>query len=247
MHAENGLFLTILGLLFWDVFEAALSRAVPGDLGGVDDASVPTTTADTHQHMPCDLLLASCRVCRKIDPLPCSLASNQAEPSLFLVRHNEAVGKRLLVLEQDCADGSAVSDILKTSWATNHGKVGVGVNWDRNSLEELTIICRSMGGAAVASICSRLLANFSSWSHGAPDLFFWRSACKNKKQHKDCRRSKVPFDFLDTRENALIQAKGLCFVEVKGPRDRLSHQQKAWIDTLLRVGLPAHTCHVEPI
>ena len=94
----------------------------------------------------------------------------------------------------------------------------VGVRWDAWDPEQFAEICACIGGAALAAVCDCYSRDFVAWSGGLPDLLLW---------HTGRREAKL--------------------VEVKGPNDRLSHQQKAWLHQLvphipvelLKVSLPS--------
>ncbi|PCH37697.1 hypothetical protein WOLCODRAFT_113993 [Wolfiporia cocos MD-104 SS10] len=92
----------------------------------------------------------------------------------------------------------------------------VGVRWDLFTREELLEIVKCLGGPALAVICRLLAEDYSGRVGGVPDLTIW-----------NCE-------------------KGECkFVEVKGPGDVLRENQRAWIDVLLRAGVPVEMCRVE--
>lgn len=96
-----------------------------------------------------------------------------------------------------------------------------GVNWDKHSLSELRAAVRYMhyiGGPCLASVCRNLAQDYRSWSSGMPDLLLWRF-----------------------RDDYRGEAK---LVEVKGPRDRLSEQQRAWLLFLMDCGFSVEVCKV---
>ncbi|KAF7150610.1 hypothetical protein RHSIM_Rhsim02G0071300 [Rhododendron simsii] len=116
-------------------------------------------------------------------------------------------------------DGAA-EEILITSWETNLGTSCRGVNWDRHSLSELRAAVTCIGGPCLASFFRHLAQDYRSWSSGMPDLLLWRF-------HGDYRG----------------EAK---LVEVKGPNDRLSEQQRAWLLFLMDCGFNTEVCKVSP-
>ncbi|KAL7250555.1 hypothetical protein ACSBR1_012563 [Camellia fascicularis] len=111
-------------------------------------------------------------------------------------------------------------EILITSWESHLGTACRGVNWDRHSLSELRAAVTCIGGPCLASICRHLAQGYRSWSSGMPDLLLWRF-------HGDFSG----------------EAK---LVEVKGPRDRLSEQQRAWLLFLMDCGFNTEVCRVSP-
>ncbi|XP_024983446.1 fanconi-associated nuclease 1 homolog isoform X3 [Cynara cardunculus var. scolymus] len=111
-------------------------------------------------------------------------------------------------------------EMLITSWESHLGTACRGVDWNRHSLTELRAIVTCIGGRCLASICRHLAQDYRSWSSGMPDLLLWRF-------HGDYSG----------------EAK---LVEVKGPRDRLSEQQRAWLLFLMDSGFNAEVCRVNP-
>ncbi|KAI3511622.1 hypothetical protein L1887_18778 [Cichorium endivia] len=111
-------------------------------------------------------------------------------------------------------------EILITSWELHFGTACRGVNWNRHSLTELRSVVTCIGGGCLASICRHLAQDYRSWSSGMPDLLLWRF-------HSDYRG----------------EAK---LVEVKGPRDRLSEQQRAWLLFFMDSGFDVEVCKVNP-
>ncbi|KAK6927624.1 HIRAN domain [Dillenia turbinata] len=112
-------------------------------------------------------------------------------------------------------DGLA-EEILIKSWELNNGTSCRGVNWERHSLSELRAAIACIGGSCLASICRHLAQDYRSWSSGMPDLLLWRF-----------------------NEDFRGEAK---LVEVKGPRDRLSEQQRAWLLVLMDCGFSVEVC-----
>lgn len=121
---------------------------------------------------------------------------------------------------QKIHDGMA-EEILITSWELHEGTACRGVNWGRHSLSELRAAVTCIGGPCVAAFCRHLAQDYRSWSSGMPDLLLWRFQGKYRGEAK--------------------------LVEVKGPRDRLSEQQRAWLLLLMDCGFNAEVCKVSPI
>uniref|UniRef100_A0A0E0DXS0 Fanconi-associated nuclease n=1 Tax=Oryza meridionalis TaxID=40149 RepID=A0A0E0DXS0_9ORYZ len=115
-------------------------------------------------------------------------------------------------------DGIA-EEILISSWELHQGTSCRGVNWDRHSLTDLRAAVVCTGGHRLASLLRHLALDYRSWSSGMPDLLLWR--------------------FLDERGGG--EAK---LVEVKGPRDQLSEQQRAWILVLMDFGFDVEVCKI---
>ncbi|KAL8122253.1 hypothetical protein AgCh_018846 [Apium graveolens] len=123
-------------------------------------------------------------------------------------------------LLQNVKNGMA-EEILITSWQLHFGTACRGVKWDNHSLSDLRAIVTCIGGPCLASICRHLAQDYRSWSSGMPDLLLWR------------------FNG-DTSGEAKL-------VVVKGPRDRLSEQQRAWLLFLMDAGFNAEICKVSPL
>uniref|UniRef100_A0A0D9WME6 Fanconi-associated nuclease n=1 Tax=Leersia perrieri TaxID=77586 RepID=A0A0D9WME6_9ORYZ len=118
-------------------------------------------------------------------------------------------------------DGMA-EEMLISSWELHQGTSCRGVNWDRNSLADLRAAVVCIGGHRLSPLLRHLALDYRSWSSGMPDLLLWR--------------------FLDERGGG--EAK---LVEVKGPRDQLSEQQRAWIFVLMDFGFDVEVCKVSPV
>jgi len=86
----------------------------------------------------------------------------------------------------------------------------------------------AIGGIALAHICLLFARDYSGWSGGLPDLALRRSQQVLDKVLKPGREVAGRF----------------MLVEVKGPRDRLSSQQLAWLEQLGRF-LPVQVLHVK--
>ncbi|KAI9159742.1 hypothetical protein LWI28_001487 [Acer negundo] len=120
---------------------------------------------------------------------------------------------------QKIHDGMA-EEIIFASWESHMGTACKGVNWDMHSLSELRAAVACIGGPCLVSLCRHLAQDYGSWSSGMPDLLLWHF-------HEEYRG----------------EAK---LVEVKGPRDRLSEQQRAWLLLLMDCGFNVEVCKVSP-
>ncbi|EYU45657.1 hypothetical protein MIMGU_mgv1a001078mg [Erythranthe guttata] len=107
-------------------------------------------------------------------------------------------------------------EILITGWESHVGTACRGVNWEKHSLADLRAAVKCIGGSCLASICRHLAQDYRSWSSGMPDLLVWRL--------HDCYSGEAKL------------------VEVKGPRDRLSEQQLAWLLFLMDCGFNVEVC-----
>ena len=120
---------------------------------------------------------------------------------------------------QKIHDGMA-EEIAITAWETHNGTACRGINWNRHTLSELRAAVACIGGPCLALFCRHLAQDYRSWSSGMPDLLLWR------------------FDGEFGAEAKLV--------EVKGPKDRLSEQQRAWLLLLMDCGFNAEVCKVSP-
>ena len=112
--------------------------------------------------------------------------------------------------------GGGAAEALAEGFARHRGKVAVGVDWERFELPWLQRVARALGGEVVAAAVNAYASDYATFSHGAPDLLLLST---------DGRRARL--------------------VEVKGPNDRLSDSQVAWIDVLVRAGAEVEVCRVE--
>ncbi|KAI3952914.1 hypothetical protein MKX01_028606 [Papaver californicum] len=111
-------------------------------------------------------------------------------------------------------------EFLITSWESHFGTACRGVNWVRHSFSYLGAAVTCVGGPCLASLFRLLAQDNRSWSSGMPDLLLWRFSGDYKGEAK--------------------------LVEVKGPHDRLSEQQRAWLLLLMDCGFNAEVCKVSP-
>lgn len=113
-------------------------------------------------------------------------------------------------------------EILICSYESHQGISCMGVQWDQYCLSDLRAILACIGCNCLASLCRHLAQDYRSWSHGMPDLLLWR---------------------FNNGDGFRGEAK---LVEVKGPRDRLSEQQRAWMLTLMDYGFNTEICRISP-
>lgn len=104
---------------------------------------------------------------------------------------------------------------FRARYCENFGISCQGVQWDRHDLEELCQMVDCIGGSILSSVFKLFCEDYKEWSAGFPDLLLWNAETGTAK-----------------------------ISEVKGPRDRLSDKQRAWIDALLCAGAQVEVCHV---
>ncbi|KAF2324159.1 hypothetical protein GH714_008930 [Hevea brasiliensis] len=113
-----------------------------------------------------------------------------------------------------------VEQLALQYYAGEGGTACLGVNWGGHSLSELRAVVTCIGGPCLASLCRHLAQDYRSWSSGMPDLLLWRFHGEYRGEAK--------------------------LVEVKGPKDRLSEQQQAWLLLLMDCGFDTEVCKVKP-
>ncbi|GBG84969.1 hypothetical protein CBR_g39432, partial [Chara braunii] len=224
VHSENGIWNTLFGILMWDVLFA----------------DVPDVFRTPFQTAPLDL-----------------------DTDAFYPARRDLIEVHLLAIQEGNAQ-----DMIAHCWAEREGTLCRGVNWERHSLSELQVIAACIGGDGLAAVCRLLAEDHVAWSGGMPDLLLWRerklapekgegtlpgnanggNAHGSHAPDYDAKFGKgngeegvSPTQRNRERDITLREAK---LVEVKGPRDRLSEQQMAWIDALVSAGLDVEVCKV---
>eukprot|EP00878_Enallax_costatus_P015138 GHUV01015850.1.p1 GENE.GHUV01015850.1~~GHUV01015850.1.p1 ORF type:complete len:977 (+),score=369.04 GHUV01015850.1:95-3025(+) len=112
------------------------------------------------------------------------------------------------------ADGEA-GDILSSTWAAHQGTMCRGVNWQRFSQDQLLDICQCVGGLGLAAVLRLMAEDHAGATGGLPDLLLWRTSDLTAK-----------------------------VVEVKGPRDRLSNQQRFWLAHMANSNIQVEVCKI---
>ncbi|KAK9829081.1 hypothetical protein WJX72_003785 [[Myrmecia] bisecta] len=222
-HSENGIWHTLFGLLLWDTLFL----------------DVPDVFRTPFQTAPLDLSSLSFYPARKPAIQAC----------LAQIR------------------GGGAPEMLRKCWEAHHGVMCRGINWERHGLEDLVTIAECVGGRGLAAICQLLAEDLAGWSGGMPDLLLWKPGVSMSSEE-----ATVPGDPLmhayegspvsDNLEGhrpdpsggdgsggitaAGQRRAGGCakLSEVKGPRDRLSEQQRAWIGALTDAGVAVEVLKV---
>ena len=112
---------------------------------------------------------------------------------------------------------------LARVWNQNYGVRCQGIDWKRWDLQVISEIACCIGPIPLASLMSMIAREYKPSRRGLPDLVLWKA------------------DKSDDLQIVELSAK---FVEVKGPRDKLSDYQRVWIDRLLSSGIDVEVCHV---
>ena len=202
MHSENGIWLTIFGLLLWDIFW----NANPGD-GDCDDAGRSVTISHTDTSMP---LLRGW-----ID----DVAVTEAAAGVGGVDGASSSSDNTVVARLTAVAAGRGAAVLRATWAAHHGQLARGVDWERNTVEELCDVVDGVGPTATAAICRAYLSHYEQLCGGLPDLLFWGP--DNCGSHRSL------------------------LVEVKGPGDKLSDNQRCWNAILAEGGAAVEVWYVK--
>jgi Fanconi-associated nuclease 1 len=127
--------------------------------------------------------------------------------------------------------------MLAAAWGAHCGTLCRGVSWERWSLEELSAIAECVGGAGLGAVCRLLAQDHGGWRGGMPDLLLWRPA-------QGAVGGAVKHGAVPSRPGSGSASGTAKLVEVKGPRDRLSDQQRAWMAALAAAGVEAEVLKV---
>eukprot|EP01134_Creolimax_fragrantissima_P001547 CFRG1547T1 len=261
MHSENGVLMTLFGLLTWDVILDWQSNAMRSDTqfftglqdmpASLNDGLMALKGLGSHLMGYFDGLVSLCvgagsfteskldghstsnigksvangtNITEKIIGPgtqekcmigPQIVTSEQASSDYNDVQFDFTEKASLSVCEANCGEVS-LRQLLTDAWTAHYGQQCKGVNWKRNTLEELIFIAEGLGIRAVASACKRLATGFEQWAGGLPDLLLWCESVPPKVK----------------------------LVEVKGPGDRLSERQIAWLEYLISSGVDVEVCYV---
>ena len=149
-HCENGVYLTLFGLLCHDVLFAPSSTTTTTTS---DDDGDTAAFITPYQNAPHDLALG---------------------PGVFLARPGRRAALDRCVARITRGEAGAM---LAEVWQDPRrgGALCVGVDWQTYPLESLECIAAGLGPQALALLCETLAGDFSLWSHGLPDLLLWRA------------------------------------------------------------------------
>ena len=232
MHAENGVWLTIASLLVWDVQwphctaaaspppPAAVQAEVVGAHGEAGIAAPPPPTTPRYADTPHTTLM-----------LPGS------------ERHT-ALQQRFRVLQQ----AGEAERILRAAWRQYNGVHSYGVDWARLDVEDLAAIVAGVNGQTIAAVVQALVLNPQEWTGGLPDLLFWTRGTDSTVSGGGGGGGGGGSDVGGGGGGSSGGSSGLVprtvLVEVKGPGDKLSDRQHAWIARLAACGTDIHVAYV---
>ena len=220
-HTENGVWLTLFGILMADILVA-----------GPAARALPLMEAPVDLREPSFFAARRWRFLTRLRSM--GLVETGGGVDLREAAANEADGHGRCEDEGEGADSQSVGrgvggaggmpvaeregdvvKMLEINWRRFWGRMCLGVDWQRFTLADLSVIVRCLGGQVTAHVCHLLAQDYGLWGHGLPDLLVWHPG----------------------QQKALL-------VEVKGPGDSLSHAQACWIHELLEAGASVEVCHV---
>ena len=159
-------------------------------------------------------------------------------------------------------------EMVRECWNKQNGVQVIGMEWNKWKQDEVEDIFECLGGRAVAGISEVYARDYNQWRAGMPDFIHVETKKEKKSKTKkkteeenehehEHERKEGEDEDEDTEEEkedepqqaALEQEEthwkyAVKWVEVKGPRDRLSSRQEAWIEVLLGVGAEVEVCKI---
>ncbi|KAJ2806737.1 hypothetical protein H4R20_001575 [Coemansia guatemalensis] len=148
-------------------------------------------------------------------PLPGVLDTEYQSQPLDMGSESFFHSRRAQIQERlDAIAGGEFERAIQRTYDAEKGAECVGVSWDL-TCEQLLIIARHIGGVRLAAICRVLASEYRLKRSGFPDLCMWSTELNN-----------------------------IMFVEVKGPKDKLSETQRDWLDILTTNNIDVEVCHV---
>jgi fanconi-associated nuclease 1 len=133
--------------------------------------------------------------------------------------------------------GAAVAEEVLTAWALHRGTRCRGIHWDKweeRGVEHLAELAGCLGGAAVAAVCEAFCEDYAGWRGGMPDLVVW--------QRRELPPEEEPLAGASGGTGTFYPYGEARLVEVKSPNDKLSEQQRAWIERLSARGVLVEVC-----
>ena len=170
----------------------------------------------------------------------------------FLERRKASIMRRLQYIAG--MEEQEVSAFICARYIKHYGCVCRGMSW-HYPVSFLQLIACGLGTRVLSHVCYALCANHKHLNGGLPDLLLWRvllpHSARALQRHEGKRCYLTPIEersnlFPDLGwslpEGSIVQAK---LVEVKGPRDRLSDKQNAWLNIFASAGADVEVCYIE--
>ena len=113
---------------------------------------------------------------------------------------------------------------------------------------DLPWIAACVGGRALATVCMVLCRDCKHFAGGLPDLLLWRIDAVERDGDSGglrARRVQLAEAAGGGLDGAVVWSARAKLVEVKGPRDRLSDRQMAWLHLLAGGGAEVEVCYVK--
>ena len=186
--------------------------------------------------------------------------------SLFYANRKEAIDRRLCELR-----GYSAQELFaytRDQCAAHRGELARGLNWARHTDVELALVASCIGPRPLAAACLTMCADYNKFSSGLPDLLLISitrrddgsdvlsgvdaveaPAAQGEAEASGAvarsTRSWAPQVELGDGSELSQYRLAARFVEVKGPGDKLSDSQCAWMDVLVRAGADVEVAYVE--
>ncbi|KAH3759055.1 fanconi-associated nuclease 1 [Pelomyxa schiedti] len=153
----------------------------------------------------------------KLDCMKIAHTSTSAEPVIPATSEVQPVpdGAPPASLDLSVASTTPESCCHLVDEAYQHYGVRCKIDWGRYQKSVINDAVICIGGQALSKIIRLLMQDWSHWGSGMPDLLLYNTTTKRAK-----------------------------LVEVKGPGDKLSDKQEAWIEHLLLFGVDVELCSV---
>ena len=135
-----------------------------------------------------------------------------------------------------------IGHLVMRQWHKHYGKACIGVYWEGSlTCASVALHAACMGGGALGAVLRTLSQNYYHYSGGAPDVFLWKVECRDANNGSWRPVVELFDEVLDEiAVERILNDKDLRFssrfVEVKGPRDRLSDRQISWLNILSDAG-----------
>jgi Fanconi-associated nuclease 1 len=151
-----------------------------------------------------------------------------SSPWRAYLERRETIEAIINQIEQHADNKAWLRNQVRATWAQKLGTSCRWVRWDATPIdcEELSLIAACLGGRFWAPLLRHWTIDPAGMSGGLPDLLLWQPP--------------TTID-ADTDEPVVAAVR---FVEVKGPNDALSDQQRAWLQLLDQLGADVEVAYV---
>jgi hypothetical protein len=186
VHTENGVWLTLFGVLMADLILGFGQRVMPLMEASLDvrDASL----LRARRRLLMTRLRALDMLAVEKERCPLGEADGRQIAAARQVTTGEREGRGEAEVEGNDAGvdlemqhlelSGDVVGILSCNWVRYQGRMLLGVDWARFPLEHLQSIVCCVGGKVLSRVCWLLAQDYDTWGHGFPDLIFWRPGAR---------------------------------------------------------------------